>query len=122
MTQMMALKFYKSLFSIAEKDKEIIGDMIEVDPILACQRILDQLVKRLKNPNMLHSACLEFINSYGVFVMKQLGSEFHESVVARYGTILSGIPTTMLDKFFVPVKPVAPRQLKGGKQMNLGLS
>jgi hypothetical protein len=36
MTQMMALKFYKSLFSIAEKDKDMIGDMIEVDPIFAC--------------------------------------------------------------------------------------
>lgn len=54
--------------------------------------------------------------------MKQLGTEFHESIVARYANILSGIPTTMLDKFFVPIKPVAARQLKGGKQMNLGLS
>lgn len=33
---MMALKFYKSLFSIGEKEKDILGDMIEVDPVFAC--------------------------------------------------------------------------------------
>ena len=41
MTQMMAIKFYKSLFSLAEKDIELVKDLIEVDPITATQSIID---------------------------------------------------------------------------------
>ena len=52
---------------------------------------------------------LELINQFGVFLHKNLGQEIHEKAVVQYSRLLSEIPTTMLDKFFAPVKIIQPK-------------
>lgn len=49
----MALKFYKSLFSLLNKDVDLLEYMVVEDPIKACENILEDLKQRTKNPNML---------------------------------------------------------------------
>ncbi len=53
MTQLMALKFYKSLFTLLDKDSDLLEFMVVEDPIKACAPILTDLKLRLANPNML---------------------------------------------------------------------
>lgn len=84
MTQMMALKFYKSLFSVLDKDSDLLEFMVVEDPIKACTAILAALKLRLKNPNMLQSACLELVNAFGEAINKQLGPELHQSITNGY--------------------------------------
>jgi hypothetical protein len=49
----MALKFYKSLFTLLDKDVDLLEYMVIEDPIKACRPILQDLKDRLKAPNML---------------------------------------------------------------------
>jgi len=53
MTRMMALKFYKSLFTLIEKDVDLLEFMVGEDPIKACSGILFELNQRTRSPNML---------------------------------------------------------------------
>ncbi len=47
LTQLMALKFYKSLYTLLERDQELMHELIIVDPIKACFNILEDLKLRL---------------------------------------------------------------------------
>ena len=46
-TQLMALKFYKALFSLLDKDQELMQELIIVDPVKSCGNILQSLKNRL---------------------------------------------------------------------------
>ena len=43
----MALKFYKALFSLLDKDQELMQELIIVDPVKSCGNILQSLKNRL---------------------------------------------------------------------------
>jgi len=103
MTRLMALKFYKSLFTLLDKDVDLLEYMVIEDPVKACSEILDQLKNRLKNPNMLQSAVLELINTFGESIYKHFGPELHMQITTGYEE-LSDIPDDMLRKFFQPVR------------------
>lgn len=84
MTRLMALKFYKSLFTLLEKDADLLEYMVIEDPINASSEILAQLKTRLKNPNMLQSATLELINTFGEAIYKHFGQELHLQITTGY--------------------------------------
>ena len=54
--------------------------MVAADPIKACTSILKQLKARIRNPNMLQSACLELINSFGEAAYRYFGPELHQQI------------------------------------------
>ena len=107
----MALKFYKALFSLLDKDQELMQELIIVDPVKSCGNILQSLKNRLQQPNMLHSACLELINTFGVSIHKHLGSDFHNQIKGTY-LELKEIPEHLLEKFYEPIKPPKPKMTK----------
>ena len=80
MTRLFALKFYKSLFTLLDKDNDLLECMVAEDPIKACSSILRQLKARIRNPNMLQSACLELINAFGEAAYKYFGPELHQQI------------------------------------------
>ena len=80
MTRLFALKFYKSLFTLLDKDNDLLECMVAADPIKACTSILKQLKARIRNPNMLQSACLELINSFGEAAYRYFGPELHQQI------------------------------------------
>ena len=108
---MMALKFYKSLFSLLDKDQELMQELIIVDPVKSCANILEGLRDRFNQPNMLQSACLELINTFGVQMHKHLGSDFHNQIKGTY-LELKDIPEVFVEKFFYPIKPPKPKTQK----------
>lgn len=64
-TRLFALKFYKCLYTLLEKDQDLLQSLTEEDPIESCHQIIEDLKKRLRNPNMLQSAALELVNVFG---------------------------------------------------------
>jgi hypothetical protein len=74
---MMALKFYKSLFTLIDKDIDLFEYLIIDDPVKSCANILKDLTKQTNHPNMLQSACLELINTFGEAIYKNFGAELH---------------------------------------------
>lgn len=68
-TRLMALKFLKSLFQMEPAPVPVAG-VIE-----AVSGILQEVKSRLRNPTLLQSAVLEFINQFAEFMYKQNGKE-----------------------------------------------
>lgn len=99
LTRMMALKFFKSLYAL--DDKDLLLEMCEAKPITFCLPVAQNCRTKLNSLNMFQSSVLDLFNQHGLAVYKHLGLQCHQQMVAPYLDSLAWSPT-LLDKFFYP--------------------
>lgn len=90
----MAIKFFKSLFSLDPSPIPLAG---VVESVFG---IIEDLKKRLRSPSMLQSAVLEMLNQFSVFVHQRHGKDVWEQMQVRYRQTMVGITNSMLQKWY----------------------
>ena len=104
LTRLMAIKFFKSLFVLTKDDKDVLFEIVKIDPIKNCMEIVRQCELRVVNRkglNMLHSAMFEMINQFGTMIFEKVGQELHSRIVEEYSPAFEWCPG-LVDKFYLP--------------------
>lgn len=100
-TRLMAMKFFKSLLFVAIKHKEVLVQLVRLNPIEKCLPLVESCKTKTKCLNMLHSATFEFINMFGSAVYDQIGEELHTQMVQAHTQDFEWCPG-LVDKFNMP--------------------
>ena len=108
LTRMMALKFFKSLYSLP--DKNLLLELCDACPLRHALPLLLTCRSTLSHLTMLQSSVLDLYNCHGLTIHKHFGQPAHQKMLTPY--LKETWAFNLIDKFFYPTGK-RPKKKKG---------